>query len=326
MQAGFCDSRICSREGDENIAGAVARCGSGSGESHGCPAREALELLRKQRGIRGGHDDDGPDIFANAGLIRRDIPIADFAADGNARDRQLIAASTVALHEHSDGIRARFSRRGADAAFEPVADHSGSTADCAFGDSPGAGSIKRGGNVFRLHVESVDVIQKSVEGFRNYWQIPQIESRAALQVPLDIRVSHDAYAVRVGDHHGAVEESGFFDPGGSGHLAVAILRIPSGECGIGERLSAGENDRDAGANIGSLNQRCVADLNSGDVRDGVQRAGCSIERNAEIARSRLCLSQEREGDRKQCESHVNSSMVRVRGSPRRLCEARMRHS
>ena len=89
--------------------------------------------------------------------------------------------------------------------------------------------------VLGLDVETVDVVEPAVPGLGDDGQRPPVAAGIGLAVgdaPLDDGVAHDADAVGVGDHHGAFEEAGFFDPGGAGHFAVAVVREPAGEDGI----------------------------------------------------------------------------------------------
>ncbi len=78
---------------------------------------------------------------------------------------------------------------------------------------------------------------------------------------------------------GPVEKAGFLDPGGAGHLAIAVEAEPSGINGIGILLAAGQDDRDAGADRTladfelaiSANERGRADFHSGYIGDRVER-------------------------------------------------------
>src|SRR5258708_39838215 len=75
----------------------------------------------------------------------------------------------------------------------------------------------------------------SIPGFSDDRQRPPVTAGIGLAVgnaPLNHGVANDADAVCVGNHHGAFKKAGFFDPGGAGHFAVAILREPAGEDGI----------------------------------------------------------------------------------------------
>src|SRR5271169_3180215 len=95
--------------------------------------------------------------------------IGDFLPDGDPGNAQLSALSVIALHEHSDRVAAEFggkdARRGADAAFEFVANHSRAAANIAFFDSTAMGSIEGVESMFGLHVETVHVVQVIVGGF-----------------------------------------------------------------------------------------------------------------------------------------------------------------
>ena len=66
-------------------------------------------------------------------------------------------------------------------------------------------------------------------------------------LPGDDGVADYADAVRVGDHHGSVEEAGVVDPGGAGHFAVAVEGEPGGENGVVTGLAAGMDGGDSGA-------------------------------------------------------------------------------
>src|SRR5579864_3554543 len=94
--------------------------------------------------------------------------LGDFASDVDAGDSQLLARAVVALHQHADGVSAglgvEYTRTGADTAFEFVADHSGATAFVSFFDPAGMGGVESVPRIFRLHVESIDVVQVSIPG------------------------------------------------------------------------------------------------------------------------------------------------------------------
>ena len=87
-------------------------------------------------------------------------------------------------------------------------------------------------SILGFHVESVDVIQIAVPGLGHNWQgprIPVLVRPMMFQTPGDHRITNDADAVRIRDHHGALEKTRLFDPGRAGHLAVAVLGEPSGK-------------------------------------------------------------------------------------------------
>ena len=95
--------------------------------------------------------------------------LGDFASDVDASDPQLLPRAVVALHQHADGVSSGFdvedARTGADTAFEFIADHSRAAADVSFFDRAGMGGVERVPGIFRLHVESIDVVQVPVPGF-----------------------------------------------------------------------------------------------------------------------------------------------------------------
>src|SRR4029077_5521397 len=107
--------------------------------------------------------------------------------------------------------------------------------------------------------------------------------------PLNYRVADYADAVRVGDHYRTLEEAGFFDPGRAGHFPIAVERPPAGEDGIAHGIfTARKNGGDSGAygtradlQFSFAGDECgVADGDTGNVSDGVKRAGGAVERNA----------------------------------------------
>ena len=124
-----------------------------------------------------------------------------------------------------------------------------------------------------------------------------------LYLPGDDRVADHADAVRVGDHHGAVEKAGVVDPGGAGHFAVAVEGEPGGENGVVTGFAAGMDCGDSGADGAFANyefalagdERGVADFDSFNVCDGVVGAGSAVEGDAEIAGAGLGLGGGSEG-------------------------------
>jgi len=263
--------------------------------------------------------------------------IGNFFTDGNAGDAELIAASVVALHEDADGIAAGFSIEhagsSADAAFEFVADHSGAAADIAFFDGAGVGDVEGVPGVFGMNVESVDVVEPAVPGFGNDGQGPEVAfhvRRRVLHFPGDDGVAYDPDAVRVGDHYGSVEKAGVFDPGGSGHFAVAVEGEPGGEDGVVGSFAARVNRGDAGAH-GTFadyefaiagDESGVSDFEAFHVSDGVVGAGSAVEGDAEIAGAGLglggCGEGEREDDKER--ERLRASIFGLRGAS---CEVRL---
>ena len=154
-------------------------------------------------------------------------------------------------------------------------------------------------SVFGLDVETVDVVQPAVPGFRHDWQRPPVAGGIGLAVrdaPLDHRVANDSDAVGVGDHHRAFKEAGLLHPSGAGHFAISVLRKPSGEDRVIHGiLSARKNSGDSGANWAfadlqlafSGNQSGVADENAVDIGDGIEFSRCAVKRNAEVSSARF---------------------------------------
>ncbi len=105
--------------------------------------------------------------------------------------------------------------------------------------------------------------------------------------------------------NGAFREARFLDPGGAGHLAVAVLRVVSGEHGRGIGGASRQNGGDSGADrSGALlqfafsgNQGGVAHSDARNVGNCVERAGISVKRNMQIPRAMGRLGAEIHGSR-----------------------------
>src|ERR1019366_1030763 len=286
--------------GDEDVAGIVAGVAAVAAEAERSFAGQAPQLRGNERGVGGGDDDDRAYIFSVGGVL------GDFLADGNARDAQLVALSVVALHEHADRVAARFrvehARRGSYSSLEFVADHAGAAAYVAFFYGAGVRGIQGVEDVLGFHVESVDVVEIAVPGFGHHGQGPPVAFHvglAALHFPGDDGVANQADAVRVGDHDGAVEEAGVFEPGSAGHLSVAVEGEPGAEDGVvrvpAPRMDGGDAGGDRAFTDFELaaagDERGVSDFNAVDVGDGVVRPGSTVEGDAEVAGTGLGLGQ-----------------------------------
>jgi hypothetical protein len=151
-----------------------------------------------------------------------------------------------------------------------------------------------------MNMESVDVVKPAVPGFGDDWKRPEISfhiGTAMMNLPGDDGVTNYADAVRVGDHNRAIEEPRIVDPGCPGHFAVAVEGEPSGEDRVIAGFAAGMDGGDAGAHrpfanhefAAARDERSVADFHTFDICDGVVRAGCAVERDAEFAGARLGL-------------------------------------
>src|SRR5882724_1532707 len=123
-------------EGNEDVAGAVAGNAAVAAKSERDAAREAFELLRDERRVRGNHDDDRAVVVVDERGAGVRIVGGNFPADGNAGNAQIIFRSVIALHQNSNRIAAflfaQLAGRGADASFEAIANHSRAAADGAF--------------------------------------------------------------------------------------------------------------------------------------------------------------------------------------------------
>ena len=144
----------------------MLRHAAGSRESHRASLRDAKELVRKERRIGGGDDDD---------RLRREIvageQIGNLAADQDAVDSQHRPRSVVRLHEHADRPSAlvlrHSARRRADAAFELVGDHAGSAADRAFSHCSTPCVLDRGGDVLVCDLSTLLIVQRCVRRLRH---------------------------------------------------------------------------------------------------------------------------------------------------------------
>jgi hypothetical protein len=105
--------------------------------------------------------------------------------------------------------------------------------------------------------------------------------------PGDHGVAHNPYAMGIGDHDGTVKKTGVFYPRGSGHFAISVERKPAGKHVIGRILSSGKNCSNAGADRPDThlqfalarNQGCMTDFNAIHIRDCIQRARITVERD-----------------------------------------------
>src|SRR5690606_14411613 len=92
----------------------------------------------------------------------------------------------------------------------------------------------------------------------------------------------------------AFEEAAFLDPGGAGHLAIAVQRVPAGKARP-EGLAARQDGGDAGADGAladldlafALDDRRITYGDALDIGNRVVRAGRPDKGNAEVAGARL---------------------------------------
>src|SRR6185295_20185929 len=120
-------------------------------------------------------------------------------------------------------------RRGSVAALEFVAVHPGPTADGSFCDRTRARRVKRRLDVLGPDVSAVDVVQVAVPSFRADGKEPLPgELRVDALDPADDAGVAGADRVRIRQHDRQIERTCLIDPGGAGHLAVAVERVPAG--------------------------------------------------------------------------------------------------
>ena len=152
---------------------------------------------------------------------------------------------------------------------------------------PDFARIERGVHVFGLHVKAVHVVEHAVVGLGDQRirepDVPDQRREVLVAIhPAERGVAHHADAAGVGDQDRRLEKAGLLHPVRAGHVAVAVQHVVRGEHRI--ELPAARQDRgDAGADrplpfdelAFAANQRREADLDAGDIGDGVERSGRS---------------------------------------------------
>ena len=92
--------------------------------------------------------------------------------------------------------------------------------------------------------------------------------------PIDDGVGGRRDAQGVGQDDRGLERAELFDLGHAGELAVAVGdRDPGRDLVLEDVAAVGEDGRDAGPDVLPFDERDLADLDPGDVGDGVERAG-----------------------------------------------------
>src|SRR5258708_29268506 len=169
---------IGGREGDEDVAGAVAGDAAVAAEPQRNPAREAFELMRDERRVRCNNNNDRAVVVVHEGCAGIRIITSDFSADRNPGNAQIVFRAVVALHKNSNRVSAIFrlqlARSRADSSFESVADHSRAAANIAFLNGAGRRSVDGAQSMLGPYMETVDVVEPSIPGFRDDWQCPPI--------------------------------------------------------------------------------------------------------------------------------------------------------
>ena len=101
-------ARIGSGEGDEDVAGAIAGNAAIAAESERNAAREAFELVRDERSVRGNNDDDRAVVVVDERGSGVRIIRGNFPADGNSGNAQIISRTVITLHQNSSCVAAFF--------------------------------------------------------------------------------------------------------------------------------------------------------------------------------------------------------------------------
>ena len=130
---------------------------------------------------------------------------------------------------------------------------------------------------------TVHVVEPTVCGLGHQGQRPHLEQRFVLLLPGDNGIAHHAHAVRVGQANWPLQKTAFFQPGCPGQLAVAVHGKPAAKYRVMVLLPARVQDSHAGADGVTLDQGGVADLDARQVGDGIQRAGCPFQWDAQFA-------------------------------------------
>src|SRR5271156_674053 len=118
-----------------------------------------------------------------------------------------------------------------------------------------------------------------------------------LPPPGDHGVTHHAHTMRIGNGDRAFQKPGLLNPRCSRHLTVAVLREPPSINGVRIHFAARKDDRYSGPDRSLAHlqravagdQRCLANLDTANVGDGVQRSRCSIKGHAKVPSTRCGL-------------------------------------
>src|SRR6185503_5685421 len=102
-------------------------------------------------------------------------------------------------------------------------------------------------------------------------------------------IPHRPHAVGVGDRHRTTQNAAFLYPRDAGHVTETIARVITRENRV-PFLSPRKHDRHAGADrlfsFSGVDRR-LADLDAGDVGNGIERTGRPVERYSQVPRTRL---------------------------------------
>src|SRR5258708_28213446 len=141
--------------------------------------------------------------------------------------------------------------------------------------------------MFGADMKSIHVIEPAVCRFCHHRAGPSLKDRALLHLPVDDRITHNTHGMSVGDSNWTLQKTAFLDPGRPRHLAVAIERKISRVDRVMLAFAAWMDDRQAGADVFSFDDRCVTDLHAVHIGNGVEWAGPAFEWNSEIPCARF---------------------------------------
>ena len=222
-------------------------------------------------------------------LARGEVLGAFCLTEPHAGDGQLRAGPEVGLDEGADGERLvapRHLPRGrARAGLEATAVHARTAPDRALLDWTGRGRIQRGVHLGLADAAVVDRVKEAVPRLRGNRQRPLVVGigEALVHPAVDARLG-DADGGRAGDRDRQADGAGLLDPRPACHLAVAVERVDAGRArvvriGLAARMDAGH----ARAHVIALDHGRVAHLDTGHVRDRVERTRPAVEGDAKRA-------------------------------------------
>src|SRR5581483_2882234 len=307
------------REREEDLAAPVVGDRAGAREPEPGPAREALELLRRERRV-GGEDGDA----AAAGMRRPRALLLEEAPDGHAVDAQLFRRAEVREHQRADGRVAGTPAGRADAAFPVEGDHPLAGPDGAFLDVE---ARRRDGprHVRRLHVRHARVAQPAVVALADHGDddVVDTDSRVGCERDRDGAVVDATDGVRRREVDRCLEKPPLPDlertrqlartvqdrrAGGrrqegrddGGHAGAFDRHVPDGDADVADRVARARlepADHDAvvarpchGASLVVpfvWSDDCLAHEPGGEVWVGVRTPGTEVPARAERIRASL---------------------------------------
>jgi hypothetical protein len=198
--------------------------GTHARETHAGALRDAVELVRQERRVGRDHDDDRAGVRSPACAF-----VGSSESYRHARDAKRQSARRSSPAPARPTVYGAIDLERRDAVpmphlnmwqIMPVPPPT-----IALVDRPPFAPSIAANTCSGLHVEAVDVVQLAVPGLGDDRRRPPVAGSvrvAVLHAPGDRRLVHRADAVRVREHHRAVEHPGLLDPGAARHLARAV--------------------------------------------------------------------------------------------------------